>query len=62
MPVLKTQDLSLLIPPNRETWASTWYWPNAAPREEWKSDFETIQDLGFTHVILCWGLDASASA
>lgn len=39
---------------------SAWYWLNSAPRAEWERDFRSMRDLGFTHVILCWGLDAAA--
>jgi hypothetical protein len=41
---------------------SAWYWLNAAPREEWDRDFRKMAELGFTHVDLCWGLDAAAWA
>jgi hypothetical protein len=39
---------------------SAWYWLNSAPRDEWDRDFRKMADLGFTHVDLCWGLDAAA--
>lgn len=39
---------------------SAWYWLNSAPRDEWARDFRKMADLGFTHVDLCWGLDAAA--
>lgn len=39
---------------------STWYWLNSAPKAQWQSDFKAIHDLGFTDVLLVWGLDASA--
>ena len=39
---------------------SGWYWLNSAPREEWERDFRKMAELGFTHVDLCWGLDAAA--
>ena len=39
---------------------STWYWLNAAPRSEWAHDFQHIRALGFTDVLLVWGLDAAA--
>jgi hypothetical protein len=39
---------------------SAWYWLNSAPRDEWDRDFHKMADLGFTHVDLCWGLDAAA--
>lgn len=41
---------------------SAWYWLNAAPRDEWERDFRKMAELGFTHVDLCWGLDAAAWA
>ena len=41
---------------------SAWYWLNAAPRDEWERDFRKMAGLGFTHVDLCWGLDAAAWA
>jgi hypothetical protein len=39
---------------------SGWYWLNSAPRDEWDRDFQNMASLGFTHVDLCWGLDAAA--
>jgi hypothetical protein len=36
---------------------SGWYWLNSAPRESWQGDFITMKNLGFTHVLMCWGLD-----
>ncbi|MDW8240966.1 MAG: beta-galactosidase [Acidobacteriota bacterium] len=39
---------------------STWYWLNSAPQAEWDKDFRTIAESGFSHVVLCWGLDLSA--
>jgi hypothetical protein len=39
---------------------SAWYWLNSAPRDEWERDFRKMAHLGFTHVDLCWGLDAAA--
>jgi len=39
---------------------SAWYWLNAAPRGEWERDFRKMAEIGFTHVDLCWGLDAAA--
>lgn len=49
------------------TWAqkpgvriSAWYWLNSAPRADWAGDFVTIKNLGFTDVLLGWGLDAAA--
>lgn len=39
---------------------SAWYWLNAAPKNEWRHDFQKMAQLGFTHVALCWGLDSAA--
>jgi len=39
---------------------SAWYWLNAAPKAEWGRDFHNMSRMGFTHVVLCWGLDAAA--
>ncbi len=36
---------------------SAWYWLNSAPKENWEGDFTTMKHLGFTDVLLCWGLD-----
>jgi hypothetical protein len=36
---------------------SAWYWLNSAPRADWEGDFTTMRHLGFTDVLLCWGLD-----
>lgn len=41
---------------------STWYWLNSAPREEWDGDFAAVAKAGFTDLLLCWGLDATAPA
>jgi hypothetical protein len=38
---------------------SAWYWLNSAPKENWEGDFVTMKHLGFTDVLLCWGLDLS---
>ncbi len=38
---------------------SAWYWLNSAPKESWEGDFLTMKNLGFTDVLLCWGLDLS---
>ena len=32
----------------------------SAPKSEWARDFKNMADMGFTHVALCWGLDAAA--
>ena len=36
---------------------SAWYWLNSAPKADWEGDFTTMKNLGFTDVLLCWGLD-----
>jgi hypothetical protein len=36
---------------------SAWYWLNSAPKESWEGDFVTMKNLGFTDVLVCWGLD-----
>lgn len=39
---------------------SAWYWLNSAPKSEWGRDFQDMARIGFTDVVLCWGLDAAA--
>ena len=39
---------------------SVWYWLNSAPATQWQTDFKAIRSLGFTDVVLVWGLDATA--
>ncbi|MBI3693276.1 MAG: hypothetical protein HY238_00335 [Acidobacteria bacterium] len=39
---------------------SAWYWLNSAPASEWERDFRAMRGLGFTHAVLCWGLDLAA--
>ena len=39
---------------------SAWYWLNSAPRTDWQGDFVTMHNLGFTDVVLCWGIDLAA--
>lgn len=39
---------------------SAWYWLNSAPRSDWEGDFVTMHNLGFTDVVLCWGIDSAA--
>ncbi len=39
---------------------SAWYWLNSAPKADWEGDFITMKNLGFTHVLVCWGLDLAA--
>ncbi len=41
---------------------SAWYWLNAAPKETWASDFKKMHQIGFTDVMLVWGLDAAGFA
>ena len=36
---------------------SAWYWLNSAPKADWEGDFTTMKNLGFTEVLLCWGVD-----
>src|ERR1700761_3452085 len=40
---------------------SAWYWLNAAPRVAWEGDFVTMKKMGFTDVVLCWGIDLAAA-
>jgi hypothetical protein len=39
---------------------SAWYWLNSAPKADWQGDFVTMHNLGFTDVVLCWGIDLAA--
>jgi hypothetical protein len=39
---------------------SAWYWLNSAPKVDWQGDFITMKNLGFTDILLGWGLDVSA--
>ena len=39
---------------------SAWYWLNSAPKSDWEGDFVTMKNMGFTDVLLCWGLDIAA--
>jgi hypothetical protein len=41
---------------------SAWYWLNSAPKADWEGDCVTMKNLGFTDVLMCWGLDLSAVA
>jgi len=41
---------------------SAWYWLNSAPKLAWEGDFITMKNLGFTDVLLCWGLDLAGVA
>lgn len=38
---------------------SAWYWLNSAPENEWSRDFVAMKKLGFTDVLMCWGVDLS---
>ena len=38
---------------------SAWYWLNSAPKTDWEGDFTTMKNLGFTDVLLSWGLDTA---
>lgn len=40
---------------------SAWYWLNSAPKTDWQGDFTTMKNLGFTDVLLCWGLDLAGA-
>jgi hypothetical protein len=39
---------------------SAWYWLNSAPKVAWQGDFVTMKNMGFTDVVLCWGVDLAA--
>ncbi|MBS1814623.1 MAG: hypothetical protein JSS87_07090 [Acidobacteria bacterium] len=41
---------------------SAWYWLNSAPKTDWQGDFITMKNMGFTDVLLGWGLDAAGVA
>jgi hypothetical protein len=51
---------SVLAAPPAPLRISTWYWLNAAKPGDWETDLRDTHNLGFTDVILCWGLDAAA--
>ena len=36
---------------------SAWYWLNSAPKTDWDKDFAEMRRLGFTDVLICWGVD-----
>src|SRR5947199_10615571 len=36
---------------------SAWYWLNSAPKADWENDFAEMKRLGFTDVLMCWGVD-----
>lgn len=39
---------------------SAWYWLNSAPKVAWPGDFITMKNMGFTDVLLSWGIDVAA--
>lgn len=39
---------------------SAWYWLNSAPKVAWQGDFVTMKNMGFTDVLLSWGIDVAA--
>src|ERR1700749_928744 len=55
--------LSCLCPDTRgeKVRISAWYWLNAAPKVAWEGDFVTMKKMGFTDVVLCWGIDLAAA-
>ena len=40
---------------------SAWYWLNSAPKVAWEGDFVTMKNMGFTDVLLSWGVDVAAA-
>jgi hypothetical protein len=40
---------------------SAWYWLNSAPKVAWQGDFVTMKNMGFTDVLLSWGIDVAAA-
>jgi hypothetical protein len=36
---------------------TAWYWLNSAPKTEWQRDFRDMNGMGFTDVLMCWGVD-----
>ena len=55
----------ILVPPQGIAWGqkvriSAWYWLNSAPKVAWEGDFVTMKKMGFTDVVLCWGIDLAA--
>jgi hypothetical protein len=38
---------------------SAWYWLNSAPKVAWQGDFVTMKNMGFTDVLLSWGIDVA---
>lgn len=40
-----------------EVQVSAWYWLNSAPKTDWEHDFAEMKRLGFTDVLMCWGVD-----
>ena len=41
---------------------SCWYWLNSVAPEQWPADFQAMREIGFTDVVLVWGLDGTAFA
>lgn len=41
---------------------SAWYWLNSAPKTDWQNDFAEMKRLGFTDVLMCWGVDLAGIA
>lgn len=39
---------------------SAWYWLNSAEKQQWEKDFKSAAEIGFTDMLLCWGLDSAA--
>ncbi len=39
---------------------SAWYWLNSVPETQWPADFANMKQLGFTDVVLVWGMDGAA--
>lgn len=58
--VLALNASAFAAPP--EVRISAWYWLNSAPKVDWEGDFVTMRNMGFTDVVLCWGVDAAAFA
>jgi hypothetical protein len=62
--ILALLSLSALLPAGasaQKIRISAWYWLNAAPKVAWEGDFVTMKKMGFTDVVLCWGIDLAAA-
>jgi hypothetical protein len=59
--ILLLQNATLLAQKSQVR-VSAWYWLNSAPKVDWEGDFVTMHNLGFTDVVLAWGVDAAAFA